>query len=453
MANNFGLADLEGGEGRKIPELCTAAPLTGGGVFTSPWVLTAHYAAVRLGVLSDQAGTLFTEHSDDAGVTVLRSSSQPVTANKGEFLSFHPRGDYFRIRYVNGSTPQTQLHIITQFHVGALTPTQSLVSATLARTSLAVQSRSMLYDYKFDTHASIIPSSKDLLVTERESLLADAFVNSPLDTSLWTNTLTGSGSSVIANYKLALSTGVTANSTAKTVSTLVGRFIAGNVSVFKAGIEMADVGFVNNKRRWGTYDASNGYFFELDGTTLYAVGRKAGVDTRVSTSSWAGDGPHVLVAGQPASYEIAFFADVAYFIINDEIRHTMFGGGFKGSFPAQFENINSGGSTSNVSLMVRGVSLQRYGPKQCAPRYTNVVGGTTTLIKVGPGNLHRINCNGGGNAITVTVYDNISASGPKIATIAVQANTTQSFEFGCAFNTGVTVVTTGATCNLTVVYD
>ena len=54
-----------------------------------------------------------------------------------------------------------------------------------------------------------------------------------------------------------------------------------------------DAGKTNNVRRWGMFDDFNGIFFELNGTTLYAVVRSnvsgSVVETRVAQADWSED--------------------------------------------------------------------------------------------------------------------------------------------------------------------
>lgn len=438
--------------GNAVPRLSSITPLGAGATFTSPWVAVEDVATIRVGVLSSHDGNLRTQHSDDGGVTILRDSHQPVTANKGEFLSFHPRSQFFRIVYDNPGAAQSLFHLSTVFHSVALGLTQSLVSAPLARTSLAAQARAIIYDYKYDSHATVIPGTKELLVSNRNSLIADAFVNGMLDTTLWTPTLTGTGSAAIVTSRLELGTGTTANSTAKLVSATNGRFIAGNIQGHKSGIVTPDAGTANNIRRWGTYNDVDGFFFELNGTTLYAVGRQDGVDTKVASPDWSDVSTYTHAAATPASYEISFGVGTAWFIVNDEVHHVMFGGGRKGSFPNRYENNNSGGSTTNVLLRVLGSIQQRYGPVQNTPRFKNLSGAATTILKVGPGHLSRIIVGDGSGANTATLYDNTAGSGLVIATLNV--NKLQgTLDFGTDFSNGLTIVTTGADTNLTVVFD
>lgn len=82
--------------------------------------------------------------------------------------------------------------------------------------------------------------------------------------------------------------------------------------------------------------------------------------------------------------------------------------------------------------------------------YTNISSATTTVVKSGRGNVARIVINTSA-AGAITVYDNTSAAGTKIATFAssVAAGT---YEFGCKFNTGLTIVTAAAS-DLTVIWE
>lgn len=78
--------------------------------------------------------------------------------------------------------------------------------------------------------------------------------------------------------------------------------------------------------------------------------------------------------------------------------------------------------------------------------YTNITTATTTTIKSGSGFLHLIMVNNPAASATITIYDNTTGSGTKIATItqpAVLLATNFNFRYDVAFNTGLTIVTTG----------
>lgn len=447
--------------GLVAPALSSDDPLGSSASFTSPWIETRHIATIRIGVLADQSGSLHTQHSDDGGVTILRDSVQPVEADKGEFLSFHPRNAYFRVVFTNGSVAQTLFHLETVLHSVAVPPTQSLVSAKLGRTSLAIQSRDMLYDYEMDETVGVAPQIRDLQTVQRTSLIADNFRQTAgLDLETWNVSVTGTGSAAIANGRLEINTGITANSTARAETEERGRFISGSHQVFRAGIKIGDSGFANNKRRWGVFDATSGYFFEIDNTTLYAVSRRAGTDTRVAAADFS-DVQGFSPFNTSARYEILYFGNTAIFGINGETHHRMSGevGGLPRTnatnFPNAFECNNSGGSTSDVTLIVTGTSQQRYGPDRLTPRMKNVTGATTRVLKADAGGLQRVIIGHGSGANTATFYDNTAASGTIIGSLSLNTSVggSKSVEFGGVFSLGLTVVTTGADTDITVVYD
>lgn len=75
--------------------------------------------------------------------------------------------------------------------------------------------------------------------------------------------------------------------------------------------------------------------------------------------------------------------------------------------------------------------------------FQNITTSTTTTVKSGAGVLHLVNINADGTvASTVTVYDNTTGSGTKIATINSLA-LSGAFVYDVAFTTGLTIVTTG----------
>lgn len=82
--------------------------------------------------------------------------------------------------------------------------------------------------------------------------------------------------------------------------------------------------------------------------------------------------------------------------------------------------------------------------------YKNIASATTTVVKSGAGILHSIVINTTA-AAAITVYDNTSAAGTKIATIAASPAIGSTFTYDVAFATGLTIVTAGAS-DITVSY-
>lgn len=93
-------------------------------------------------------------------------------------------------------------------------------------------------------------------------------------------------------------------------------------------------------------------------------------------------------------------------------------------------------------------------PLYVTEKYTHghITGATTTLLKSGSGYLKRVSINRPTNG-TWTFYDNITATGTPIITITGANGVAPTFlEYGFTFTTGLTVVTTGANTDLSIMY-
>lgn len=87
--------------------------------------------------------------------------------------------------------------------------------------------------------------------------------------------------------------------------------------------------------------------------------------------------------------------------------------------------------------------------------YSNITTATTTVVKSGSGTLRRIMVSKAVPNGVITVYDNTSATGTKIATSTMPATVFQDhylLEYDVAFSVGLTVVTSG-TPDITVVWN
>lgn len=86
--------------------------------------------------------------------------------------------------------------------------------------------------------------------------------------------------------------------------------------------------------------------------------------------------------------------------------------------------------------------------------FSNLAGAATTTVKSGAGILERICFNNGTASSTITLYDNTAASGTKIASFAPGSVSVfpSCPELNVAFGTGLTVVTTVASTDITIIY-
>lgn len=84
--------------------------------------------------------------------------------------------------------------------------------------------------------------------------------------------------------------------------------------------------------------------------------------------------------------------------------------------------------------------------------FNNITTNTTTIVKSGPGTLNSVNINTKGSGTVAILYDSVTASGTKIATIDTSVNGPSAL-YNLAFTIGLTVVTTGKSpADLTLTY-
>lgn len=306
---------------------------------------------------------------------------------------------------------------------------------------------------------AIVLPNRQLLVVERTRLLGESVSGSgAIDTLFWASTVVGTGTATKTAGDLVVGTGVGANAAMAVQSVPRGRLLAGHVCVFHTHAHVEDAGVVDNTRRWGAFDATDGFFFELAGTTLYAVARKSSVDTRTAATAWSA-GVYTGSVVTPARYEIFYSPGGAWFYINGKLRHTL---GVNGSpyvanpnLPVRFESTNSNGLAQDVRLSFSGCGISRFGKEASRPRYANLGAIAATVLKTGAATLHRVtvNRNSAGNGL-LTVYDSTTASGTVVARIALDKAVLSTQEFNCDLSTGLTAEITGSgTGDVTVLFD
>jgi hypothetical protein len=296
---------------------------------------------------------------------------------------------------------------------------------------------------------------------EMNRLIGGSLYTSPLLSTFWTTTLAAGGTAPVANGELELRTNVTANGSAIVQTAKRARFISASSNVFLGGIRLGDTGAANNVRRWGAFDPTNGtgngFFFELSGTAIRVVTRKAGVDTVVSLASFNGGNAFVLDTNHRL-YEILYSTEAAYFFQDQKLIHTA-------TYPTGspiavmdlrlgYQNTNSGGGTADARMFCRSSSISRLGPPIARPifRHTNVA--ETVTLKNSPGNLHKLIVNFAGVAgASVTVYDNTAASGVIIASVDFTGVTPATLEYDIDFDIGLTFVAVGTGFSATLVFD
>ena len=301
-----------------------------------------------------------------------------------------------------------------------------------------------------------VTNFNQLHVTDQVRLAGTAF-GLALDANFWTPAVTGSATATVATGLVNLRTNATANSTAAITTLRTARHIGNTQNVFRTVLRTPDTGAANNTRRWGAFDANNGFFFELSNTTLRVGRAHPGGATTIDEVNWNGVNTFVFDDHFHA-YEIHYSISKAYFYIDGSLVHTfsMLGGSSvlsqSQNVPVTFQNINANGGTADVQLTATHGIISRLGSLATNNKYANISSATTTVLKLSAGRLYKLVI--GNPAGNVTIYDNITNAAPIISTISLGGASSPSIlEFDVGFNTGLTIVTSSASVNLTAIYE
>jgi hypothetical protein len=300
----------------------------------------------------------------------------------------------------------------------------------------------------------------ELRVEGMSRVVGESFVGSTIDTNVWTSTVANSGTNTQANGLVTVRTNTTANGQAVLASAGTARYIAGTTNYFRGVIRLGDTGTTNNVRRWGAFDANNGFFFDLTNSTFSVVTRKTTVDTAVASGSFNGSSLSYSLDTNAHVYEIFYTDHKVYFFIDDVLIHTVTASSTTVadtlSLKLRFENTNVSSSTTDLQLAVRSAVICRIGKEVARPKYYNlaVSSATPVVLKYGPGTLDRVIINKkGASGNTLTIYDNTSAF---TVVAAIDTETTiGSLNYGIDLYTGLTIVLNGgaSAADVTIVYN
>ena len=487
----------------------TSTILSAGAAFTGEWEEITNFGIITITVKASHASVddgLCVCFSSD-GINTDSQDEFTIPANTGKTFSFQAATKYFKIIYTNGGDDQTYFRLQAILKPYYVKPSSHRIADTISsqddaelvksvltgknpsgnfinfgatnggnfkcsleelESGISVNSNKQLkvtpftesgvegirlYDDKIKSIFSIGPLSS-LKIFETTRLVGTIFEGSTKDPNFWTETVTGSGS-ITQSGKVVLSTGATANSTAKYCSIRKGRKITGTTNEFRSIAALTTDPDADNIRRIGVYDTNDGYFFQINGATMQVVTRKSTVDTAISSGSFNGDYGATFNPTTNTLYRLTIFqtSGAISFFVNGILLHkvlnTSTGVIDRYDLPSCMENINSNGNTTNNIFVVFFASIVRLGKLDSESIYKYIGTNTTTVCKYGAGRLLRIN--NLDNAGTITIYDNTSAAGTIIAAIDA-AKVLGTINFECPFNNGLTIVT-ATNAKLVVIYE
>jgi hypothetical protein len=319
----------------------------------------------------------------------------------------------------------------------------------------------------YGTKQYIAPNG-ELVSLPLYKLVGDSFATASLDPNMWASTLVAGGTAEISSGELLISTNTTANGSATVESVSVARFIGLGPNKFRSLFRFAVVNAPNNTRDWGvdTITQTDGALFRISNGVFSIVTKKGGIETVIADGSTSKPfngqyGTTYTIDNDYHNYEVIYQPRQVVFTIDDKILHTAKTTSSPWSntlhLHAHFQNTNTGGSTTNVTMQSLLGVVSRFGIPETQEKSYHQSGITAgTVIKVGPGDLHGLTLSALGNNTDITIYDNTAASGRILfASGPMPANTTPLAidKHGINFNIGLTIVIATTTANVDVYYD
>ena len=199
---------------------------------------------------------------------------------------------------------------------------------------------------------------------------------------------------------------------------------------------------------------TDGFYFQLSGTTFSVVSSIGGTPTPVSTGSFNGQlGTTFVPSTNVTTYEIYYNNQTTWFVIDEVVLHSMTGLltplSNSMTLKAFYSNANINDSVTNVGLYARSCGIKRLGTLSNQPISKYQTGTATAVLKYGSGNLHAIVT--GSATGSCILYDGFSAVAPVIASLNPTVSGTYNY-MGLPFYNGLTAVTSGAIL-ATIIYE
>jgi len=415
--------------------------------FTGTSASTLGVVGLQWSLKTDQNATVYIEESPDGTNWDIGYSFDYITSKGGRGETVQATQAYWRIRVVlvNGTAT-------TYFRLaGVLCPIATPLPSELSPDGRLKSESTLQGKENTDRHVWVSPTNA-LTVHGNYRLVGTNFDGSTKDTNFWTETVTTSGS-VVQNGEIKLNSGSTSASSARYESVRSARFVVGSALIFFGAYKFNDALVSGNIRRLGAYDNSDGFFFQLDGSTFSVGSRSNSADTLVTNGNFNGNLGTTFTPSTSAYYklDIEWTPLGAFYYVNNRLLHKSVRGHLtrKLSVPIRFENINTT-NTTNVIFDCLGTVIAREGELITNPTFKYVAGASTTVLKRGAGTLQTIINND--NSGSVTVYDNTAGSGTIIASIDL-TKVLGSLKFNLPFSNGLTVVTVSALAKITVIYE
>lgn len=436
----------------------STANLAVGAFFNGPAIADLNWTAVQYILKTDQNCFVYVEQSPDGINWDVSDQYDFYATGNGSSNTTQLTASYYRVRVQNVGAATTTFFRLQVIQIPFLNP----LPRTLDPDG---NLKCSIYEGITDESgfSTVNTPHGELLTAPSYRLIGSTFGYATLDSNFWTaNTGTG-GSATITNAELIISTGTTVNNSVSVNTVRAARFVGGTSNHVHTLMRFTDSGTsLNNTRRWGAYTATNGAFFTIINGVFGIVTRLNSIDTLISNGSFNGEkGRTIVFDANLHEFDIVYTVDAVYFYIDQEPLHfqkfSTNNWTSAYSLPVTLENINTGGNTTNISMITRHACIHRQGEPLTQPKSFFQQGLTAGVtLKNGAGNIHGMILSGITNNAVVIIYDNTAASGTVIWSSGSLVSNGLPFFVemkGIPFSNGLTLAITTANCNCLVMYE
>lgn len=332
------------------------------------------------------------------------------------------------------------------------------------------QQKTMIFDSWGDTVGSTMIDQ--LMVSESHRLSGGVFNGSTPDTNFFISSESNGATVSILNGTIDLATSTTSGSSIKAHAQSLARYVGSAMNSFRTITRFGDIGTTNNTRQLGVINGNgygvisnftDGFFFQLSGTTFSVVSRTNNVDVVVNSGSFNGDVASWVVDTNYHTFEILYTNKRIEFYIDRVLIHKITQTDSRICSTRHFKpfgsNFNTGvGSVCHLYSDV--ITISQFGTLSSQAK-TYFQQGTTTgvQLKVGSGSLHRIVISGVTNNSVITLYDGTATTDRVIWSSGAMTNQTVPFGIdldgagGTPFEVGLFLSITVAASNAFIKYE
>ena len=430
--------------------------LASGATFEGTGTSTLGVVGLQWSLKTSENCTVYIEESDDDSNWDISYSFDYIASKGGRGETIQATKAYWRIRVTNEGSLITSYFRLSAVLCPIATPLPSALSA-----DGRLQSQSTLVGREnTERHVWVNPTN-ELAVSPVYRLVGTTFIGAILDPNFWSDDDCANDGTVTQGSGLVeLNTSASLNGIAILESVRKGRFVAGSALYFSGAVNWVTAGTANNVRRVGCFTETDGYFFQLSGTT-FSVGTRVGsADTLVDSGDFNGNLGSEFTPTANTYYKITIEWTPlgVLFYIGSSLLHKINGAGLSGTItlPIKVENDN-GAITTDVSFKSLGLYIARQGELE-TEKTSYVQAGTVAeqVVKYGAGVLHGAIF---GNIVAlsvITIYDNTAASGKVIFASGSMEKKVNPFHidfFKLPFSIGLTLAITTQDSNVTLVYE